>query len=291
MHLPRLFVVGGLLGGSLLTTRVSAPRVEVHRIQSHLDSVLTELGARNLGALSSEQRAHRAVLVHELRAYRDRGVFPHNYDFPGRRVPYFVDRETRTLCAVADLLAFTGRRDVVDRVARGNNNVLVAKLAGDSAFRNWLDASGLTLEEAARIQVVYSFSPSPSEVALLMGTPMLAGTAGVMALVNSSGNADGHGKARTIAGLVSGAASIAAGATVAGSYGLGSSGAKFGAVSAAIGGLSILSSVRAMHSHARIMAAERDAKPMRDTAEPTVSPLVTTANGRTSAGAMVSLRF
>lgn len=291
MHLPRLIVVGSLVGGMLAATRVAAPRVAVRRVQSHLDSVLTELGAHDLRALSTTQREHRAALVRELRAYRDRAVFPHNYDFPGRLVPYFVDRKTGTLCAVGDLLAFTGREDVVERVARANNNVRVAELAGDSAFTGWLETNGLTLAEAARIQVVYASGPSTPEIAFVLGTPVLAGTAVGMALWNSSGNADGHNRFGSVAGLVSGAATIGAGASIATFDGFGSTGLKLGAVTAAIGGLSILSSVVAMHTQSRIVAAQRDAERKHGIAETTISPIVSTTSGHTTAGAVLSLRF
>jgi hypothetical protein len=70
--------------------------------------VLRELPGREPAALGSAPRARRRALLDTLRAYRDRGDFPHNYDFPGRAVPYFVDRGTSTLCAVAYLLAASG---------------------------------------------------------------------------------------------------------------------------------------------------------------------------------------
>src|SRR6476661_1058213 len=112
---------------------------EVARIRAHFDSVLTELTSRDVSSLSASQRVNRARLTMTLANYRERGVFPHNYDFPGQSVPYFIDRKTGSLCAVAHLLASTGRRDIVDRVARANNNVWVAELAGDTAVASWLD--------------------------------------------------------------------------------------------------------------------------------------------------------
>src|SRR5215207_3379955 len=116
---------------------------EVSRIRAHFDSVLTELAHRDVATLSASQRGNRARLMTTLAAYRDRGVFPHNYDFADRAVPYFIDRKTGTRCAVAHLLESTGRRDVVDRVARMNNNVWVAELASDTALASWLDANGI----------------------------------------------------------------------------------------------------------------------------------------------------
>jgi len=131
-----------------------AARAEVLRIQSHFDSVLAELATRDVSTLSAARRAARTTLMHMLERYRDRAVFPHNYDFSAP-TPYFIDRKTGTLCAVAHLLESTGRRDIVDRVARTNNNVWVAELASDTALASWLNEHGVTLAEAARIQGRY----------------------------------------------------------------------------------------------------------------------------------------
>jgi len=139
MNLTRLFAGSAVALSSVLAGFHPAPArssitpegMEVHRIQAHFDSVLAELSARDVADLTSAQHAARVRLLETLRTYRDRGIFPHNYDFAGRAVPYFVDRKTGTLCAVAHLLASTGRRDIVDRVARTNNNVWVPDLAGD----------------------------------------------------------------------------------------------------------------------------------------------------------------
>ena len=124
-----LFGALAVLPGSANARERNGAAAEVQRIRAHFDSVLTELVLRDASSLTEAQRTERAALVATLRAYRDRGVFPHNYDFPDRATPNFVDRKTGTLCAVAHLLASTGRRDIVDRVARMDNNVLVAQLA------------------------------------------------------------------------------------------------------------------------------------------------------------------
>jgi hypothetical protein len=108
--------------------------VEVARIRAHFDSVLVGLPSRDTHALLPTQRARRSHLLRTLHTYRDAGAFPHNYDFPQQPTPYFIDRGSGVLCAVAHLLASTGRRDIVDRVAAMNNNVYVSGLAGDTAF-------------------------------------------------------------------------------------------------------------------------------------------------------------
>ncbi len=134
---------------------VDAEQAEIARIQHHFDGALELLSVRDLSGLTSAQRANRARAAEELAKYRDRGLFPHNYDFPGRAVPYFVDRKTGVVCALGNLIEKSGRRDLVDRVAKLNNNVWVYELAEDKEFRAWLDENGLTLYEAARIQMPY----------------------------------------------------------------------------------------------------------------------------------------
>lgn len=134
---------------------------EVARIQSQLDSAFVALGSADLNRYDAAQRARRSALVATLRGYRDRGVFPHNYDFAAP-TPYFIDRKTGTLCAVAFLMESTGRRDMVDRIAAANNNVWVPDLAVDSAVGAWLNREGITLAEAALIQEPYMIVPQPS---------------------------------------------------------------------------------------------------------------------------------
>lgn len=131
---------------------------EVARIRAHFDSVLVELRAPVARPLTPAQRAARARHIARLQAYSDRGIYPHNHDFRGQRVPYFVDHRG-VHCAVGHLLRQSGRSDIVGRVRATDNHVRVAALAGDAAFASWLDASGLTLAEAARIQPWYGELP------------------------------------------------------------------------------------------------------------------------------------
>lgn len=99
----------GVFAYALSASAEASEDSEVLRIRSHFDSVLVELLRRDTRALTAVQRGHRADLVETLKRYRDRGVFPRNYDFPGQAVPYFVDRKTGTLCVMAHLLESTGR--------------------------------------------------------------------------------------------------------------------------------------------------------------------------------------
>jgi hypothetical protein len=186
------------------------------RIRLHFDSVLAELRSRNVSALSPAQRANRAAVVATVAAYRDRGLFPRNYDF-AERTPYFVDRQTGILCAVAYLLETTGRRDIVDRVARVDNNVYVRALAGDTAFTEWLASRGLTIDEAARIQVVYDAGPviNPYTAATVGSSSVALLTAAFNATTNKRGEVpwvSGLGVVTGVTSLALGVATPVAGA-------------------------------------------------------------------------------
>jgi hypothetical protein len=270
----------------------SAEATEVRRIRTHFDSVLVDLAARDLSSLTVSQRAQRATVISTLHAYRDRGVFPHNYDFPGQAVPYFVDRKTGTLCAVAHLLASTGRRDIVDRVSRANNNVWVPELSADTAFSAWLADNGLTLDEAAHIQVPYSQPMSNAEVArdvaFIVAAPFALTGSAITSAWNLAGNADGHRGWVNGVGIASGLTTILVGARLAMSD-VSHNPGQLGATAAAIGTMSVALSVRGIRRHHAIVDAEREAG-RRAIAQTTISPIVTPGNHPT-AGVGVSLRF
>ncbi len=137
----------------------AAELAEVARIRAHLERVERDLRARDVTELTPAQRAARARHLDALREYRQRGIFPHNHDFEDR-TPYFVDAHG-THCAVAYLIARSGRVDLVRRVAATANNAYIPKLASDPELVTWLERNGLTAEEAARIQPAYE--PRPIE--------------------------------------------------------------------------------------------------------------------------------
>ena len=262
---------------------------QVARIRAHFDSVLVELAARDVGALTPAQLERRAALVSALAAYRDRGLFPKNYDFPGQAVPYFVDPHTGVLCAVAHLLESTGRRDIVDRVSRGDNNVWVPQLANDTAFTGWLSAQGITLAEAARIQVPYVQPTSKAEearnVAFISVAPFAIGGAAITSLMNALGNADGHRTRVSKIGLVSGVVTTAMGVALVGKSGIAPA---VGASAIAVGGTSIALSTRSIRRNAAIVSA-REAAREREVAA-AVQPTVD-ATGGAGARVAVTVRF
>lgn len=127
------------------------PPEVVERLRAHYAAAESELRARDESALTPEQRSERHRLLDALAAYRERGVFGVDTTGRGVRTPTFVDATGRR-CAVAQLLHASGEEPLIDRVARADNDAWIAELSDDAAFQRWLVRSGLSLEEAARIQ-------------------------------------------------------------------------------------------------------------------------------------------
>jgi hypothetical protein len=219
MQLCRVAIVAAL--GSAIGISVTNPADfetrERVRIQAHFDSVLGDLRARDLSPLTQTQRARRARLVDALSSYRNAGQFPHNYDRPGL-VPTFIDPKTGVRCAVGHLVTVSGRGDIAERVAATDNHVYVVELAADTAFRHWLNDNGLTLAEAARIQVPYmgesrqvpGNAPANPNVG---NAPAVAMTVGAVGLTswNALRNLHGQKKVLSIAGIAVGGLGIVGG--------------------------------------------------------------------------------
>jgi hypothetical protein len=223
---------------------VEPPAAEVARIQAHLAAVERELLARDVSLLSPDRVRARARHIRVLREYREAGVFPHNHDYPGERVPYFVD-EHGTLCAMAYLISRSGRDDLVERVARAANNARIPELAGDPELIQWLDHAGLSVEEAARIQPTYGgccwvepeveAAEVSSEYAVASAVASAVG--GVSAGMNLvSLRSDGGSRWFGIMGITAGAAGLALGVD---GIGDGGATATVAAVNAGIGALSM----------------------------------------------------
>jgi hypothetical protein len=187
-------------------------RLEVARLRAHFDSVDADLRIPSALPLTPAQHTSRATLIDWLRDYREAGSFPRNDRFPDRAMPFFRDSRG-VLCAMAYLIDRSGRRDLVDRVAATRNNAFIPELAGDPELSTWLDSTGLSLAEAARIQPYYGPPPGETEergvsasyaiTSILSGGTSLA-TVGVNAIAPS--------RAAGWAGMLAGAAGLIAGA-------------------------------------------------------------------------------
>ncbi|MBL8683983.1 MAG: hypothetical protein JNK05_32725 [Myxococcales bacterium] len=104
----------------------------------------------------------RALLLDALREYREDGVFPENHRRP-YNTPVFVD-EKGTHCAVGHLLALSGHGALVEKIASERNLATVHELSNEPELVAWLDATGLTLEEATLIQPGYQPACSSAQM-------------------------------------------------------------------------------------------------------------------------------
>ena len=131
---------------------------EIARVQRHLAQTERDLRARGPRGLTPDQRHARSNHLSRIQAYRERGRFPHNHEFPAKRVPCFVDRHG-TRDVLAHLMESTGEMELVRRVSTTRNNATVRELVSDSKigpdFHAWLVSSGFTVDEAQRLQPEY----------------------------------------------------------------------------------------------------------------------------------------
>jgi len=208
-------LVPALLAVDQLAPHRSDPaRVEAARIRTHLARVEVALRARDVARLSPAQRTARARNLDVLHRYWTTGVFPTNTDFPGERMPYFIDRYG-IRCAMAHLIEQSGRGDLVARVAATNNNARIRDLKNDPDLVAWLDENGLTAAEAARIQPTYGnpppLPPAPASEGYKTATGVSAGL-NVSSLILNGIRTGLSPRMTGVIGILTGASGIAAGA-------------------------------------------------------------------------------
>jgi hypothetical protein len=232
-------------------------RAERDRIQQHLARVEARLRARAPAGLTAAQRRARAVQLDRLAAYRRAGVFPHNHDFAGRRIPYFVDaRGTR--CAMAYLIEAAGGANIVRTVHTVANNARVVELAAMPAVGAALAAAlgpmGLTLEEAQAIQPEYGYrlyrhdeaTSNHVRIAAYSGMACIATT--ILNILGPRSNTERM--AATAIGAVAGGTSIAVGMAHLDD---GGDAATLGIIGTCIGGLAIVTAgARLLHDGAEV---------------------------------------
>jgi len=104
---------------------------------------------------------HRTLQIARLHDYAERGVFPKN--LVPSAVPVHIFKDAfGTRCAVANLVHLDGQSDLVDRMQRERNDVVVADETR-GALHDWVLSSGLTNEEVRRVQGLgfFGFENSP----------------------------------------------------------------------------------------------------------------------------------
>lgn len=201
------------------TPTPSVREMEMTRLQRHFDSVDHELKSRDVSHYTGSQRANRAKLMGWLRDYRDAGSFPTNDKF-AEATPFFRDKDG-VLCAMAYLIARSGRTDIVDKVAATRNNAYIRELAGDPALVAWLDSWGLSVAEAGRIQPSYGgygpiYGPDDGEDYVESDFAVAALGLGSLSLATAAVNVVKPGYFSGVLGVIAGTASILAGASYLG---------------------------------------------------------------------------
>ena len=250
-------VLGWQIGGADRFGRGSIEAREAERLVAHFARVEQELLARDVSALTPKQQAARAEQIRRLRGYAEAGEFPRNDFHPGTRVPYFRDARG-TLCAMAFLIAASGRGDIVDHIARTRNYAYLPELVDVPGLAGWLEDNGLTVAEAARIQPAYDGWPclgcGPDEPVkkpssrYLGASALTTGLSGVSIALNArSADRRSSGPWSGVLGLGAGAASV-----VLGAVRIGEPGWENGAVVAwnlGVGAAATILGVRALSQH------------------------------------------
>src|SRR5688572_17591334 len=214
--------LGWEIGGADRFGTSSFEAGEADRLRLHFAEVEREMSSRDISGLTAAQRAARAEQIRQLRRYAERGAFPRNTWHPGQRVPYFRDAGGN-LCAMAFLIAASGRGDLVDHIARTRNYAFIPDLVDVPGLAQWLEEHGLSVAEAARIQPTYGGEPSyrgePS-AGYLAATTAASGVSVVSVVWNarSMDRLAGH-RTRGAVGLVSGGINLALGLAKIGSDG------------------------------------------------------------------------
>lgn len=132
--------------------------LEVARVSDHLLGAERFCRSHPSPDAPEATRLLRALLLDELAAYRADGRFPRHH-VPDAVTPVFVDANG-THCAVGHLLAVTGFSQLVARIASERNFARVHELTDEPGLVDWLAATGLSLDEAARIQPSYCSTPA-----------------------------------------------------------------------------------------------------------------------------------
>ncbi len=123
------------------------------RLTRHFVDAAATVQASDVSTLDPLRALLRTLLLQELDEYRDAGEFPRNYSHPDN-TPVFVDPHG-THCAMGHLIAITGHHELVEHIAATQNFARIKEMTANEELLSWLDAVGLTAQDAAVIQPGY----------------------------------------------------------------------------------------------------------------------------------------
>jgi hypothetical protein len=144
---------------------------EVLRIQTHLEFVEELLRNKRITHLTPSQQKNRIQMLDLLHTYWNEGNFPANYDYEGRRISCFIDKEDR-ICAVGFLIEQTAGRKVAEEINAKFKYSNIMDMQ-DPLVENWIASSGLTKKECAMIQPTYGWEQNPGPDPVTYLTPYI----------------------------------------------------------------------------------------------------------------------
>jgi hypothetical protein len=168
---------------SFIETYGKAPSEETDedlRITTHLLYVEQLLRTQDITHLSADLQKKRGRLLDLLHQYTMAGVFPRNYDYSGKRVPCFIDKNGR-ICAVGYLVEHTAGRTAAEAINRSHQYDQLLDIKNEQ-LTAWVTASGLSAEECAMIQPAYG--PEPMSNNYIVKTGLASGFNGAMCALN-----------------------------------------------------------------------------------------------------------
>jgi hypothetical protein len=140
--------------------------VQKQQYTARLQKIVDLLGSRDVSDMPEELRAERARNLQRLVEYRQRGVFPVNYDHPGAFLPCFID-STGAICAAGYLVEQSAGRDLAEAINREYKYATIAQIDSPLLDR-WIAQSGFSRAEIATIQGP-SLSPRQESISIARG--------------------------------------------------------------------------------------------------------------------------
>lgn len=130
-------------------------RIDDVRIREHLRRAERDLRQVDRSDLTPEQRRRRQAALDHLHEYWQEETFPTNRRRSGR-IPCFIGGNG-VPCAMAHLLQADGRDDLVETVMATDPTIHLDAV-DDGPLAEWVVETGLTMDEAARIQPSYPYA-------------------------------------------------------------------------------------------------------------------------------------
>jgi hypothetical protein len=126
-------------------------RLESKRVQIHHARMERSLRRASVGHLTRWQQRKREQVLYAYGNYWRAGEFPKNET--GQLFAHVFQDADGKLCGVASMIASTGRRDLVQQVAKNNNDLNVRDVKSGPILE-WARDHGFSRRELIRVQII-----------------------------------------------------------------------------------------------------------------------------------------